>query len=50
MLCTSLDFVQVATCTKSLYRLQLVQAVCSSNPNFYSTDVQVEFKKNINYI
>ena len=25
MLCTSSDFVQVATCTKSLYKLQLVQ-------------------------
>ena len=30
MLCTSGDFIQVATCTKSLYKLQLVQAVCTS--------------------
>ena len=30
MLCTSWDVVQVATCTEDLYKLQLVQAVCTS--------------------
>ena len=55
MLCTSWDFVQVAICTKGLYKLQQQKISCTScnlyrislsnKPNLYITVVQVGIKK-----